>query len=98
MGKRPDDKWDDIFDYMEEIHDYLSRQIHYRLKELETIEKSIDNLPVRERAILTARYISGLEFGEIRKKFPISERTMYTAHRKGLEMIDMTELDELYKI
>lgn len=98
VHKRPDDEWDDILDYMDEIHEYLSDKAHYRLKELEAFEFAIDNLPIRERTVLTARYIAGMEFSEILKKVPISERSLYLAHRKGLELIDMTELDKLYKI
>lgn len=95
VHKRPDDRWDEIIFETDELISYLTDRTNELLNELETLERAIDKLPPRERSIMTARYIAGMKFSEIIKKFPVSERSMYDIHQSGLEMIDMAELDEI---
>lgn len=95
VSKTPDKRWDEVMDYTKELVDYLTDRAKEILIELETFERAIDRLPIRERTVLTGRYIAGLQFKEILKKFPMSEKSMYLVHKHGLELIDMSELDKI---
>ncbi len=82
-------------DETQELVDYLHERATELLNELEAFERAVNKLPARERAVLVSRYIVGMQFKEILKKFPMSESTMYEAHQYGLELLDMTELDKI---
>lgn len=82
--------------YTEEIEDYLKVLARDRLEELEAIEKSIEKLPPREKVVIVARHVQGMQFKDILKKFPASERNMYNIYKDGLKHLDMTALDNLY--
>lgn len=80
-------------EYIDELVDYLSVQIERQIKELKKFEKVVDKLPARERSVIKGRYIANMEFKEIAKKLPYSDRTIYHAHRDGIAKLDMSELD-----
>ncbi len=93
VSKKPEDRWTDLMDYTDEIQEFLENTIRRKLHELELIETAVSDLRPREQAILTARYILGLEFSEILRKFPVSERTMYRIHHDAIEHLNMEPLD-----
>lgn len=95
ISKKPEERWSDLMDYTDEIQEFLENTIKRKLQELESIEQAINDLRPREQAILTARYILGLEFNEILRKFPVSERSLYRIHHEAIEHINMEPLDSL---
>lgn len=89
VRKRPEEKWADLMDYTDEIIEYLGKQMGSLKRELEVLDSAIKKLPAREAAVLTARYITGRQFKDIAKDMPLSDRTIYHAHRNGVAEIEI---------
>lgn len=90
LKKKPEDKWVDLMEYIDEIIEYLGKQVKNMKEELIKFESVVNKLPARERTVIRARYIAGVSFKEIEKKLPLSERTIYHAHRNGIAQLDMS--------
>lgn len=93
VRSKPSDKWDQLMADCDECIDFLRNTAKRLLQELENIEQAIAELRPREQAILTSRYILGMEFSKIHKRFPVSERTMYQIHHDAITHLNMDILE-----
>ena len=93
LRKQPEDKWISLMKYEDEIIEYLKVQIKRQLNELKKFEKIINNLPAREKSVIRGRYIANMQFKEIAKMLPLSERTIYHAHKNGVAELDADLFD-----
>lgn len=93
VHKSQTDRWDELMEDTDELITFLRNTAHKQLHELERIEMAIAELRPREQAILTSRYLLGMEFSQINKKFPVSERTMYQIHHDAIENLNIDILD-----
>lgn len=98
LRKRPEDKWIELLDYIDDLSKYLTNRVFTVQQELAVLNRTIDALPAREQTIIRKRYILGMEWNKIIEDVPLSERSVYNAHNNAIKLLNMEELDKLETI
>lgn len=93
VRKRTDDKWIELIDYSDNLVEYVVNRITTIQRELEIFENTINDLPQREQTVLRSRYLIGLQWKDIIKNLPLSERAVFNAHSSGISKLNMAKLD-----
>lgn len=91
----PDDKLVNFISRDEELEREIKNLLaYYRAKlklltaEQLAVEKAIDALPDKERKVLRAYYIEGMDWEEAEKKLNYSRRHLYRIHDRAIEILE----------
>lgn len=85
--KSEGDKMATVVSQIVDMREDLLKEIHKLMSKRREIERAIESLPEREKALIRYRYIKGMAWGQICEAMHYESRNVHKVHSKALNML-----------